>query len=111
MRLGTPDQPTRFKDAWFDLPLAEDGRTISDLFGRDVATMLATDVVNSHRWGYKQGEGPLITAVYEELTLSTLLQELLSGYYDSERAAIEGYERLVDLIPDYQYYVDPDPEE
>lgn len=111
MRLGTPDEPTRFRDAWFDLAVADDGRTISDIFGREVALSLATDVVNSDRWGYKQGEGPLITAIFEELTISTLLQELLSGYYNSERAAIEGYERLVDLIPDYQYYVDPEPEE
>ena len=40
---------------------------------------------------------------------SFLLQELLSGYYDADRAAIEGYKRLVELIPDYEYYFDPEP--
>ena len=43
------------------------------------------------------------------MTLSILLQELLSGYYDADRAAIEGYKRLVELIPDYEYYFDPEP--
>lgn len=111
MRLGTPDEPTRFIEAWYDLPLAADGRTLSDIFGRDVADTLAENVVNSDRWGYKQGQGNLITTIYEELTISILVQELLSGYYDSERAAIEGYKRLVELIPDYEYYVDPEPAE
>ncbi|HSM55992.1 MAG TPA: extracellular solute-binding protein [Candidatus Sulfomarinibacteraceae bacterium] len=108
MRLGTPEEPQRFIDAWYDLPISDDGRTISDIFGREVAETLARDVVNSDRWGYKEGHGALVTTIYEQLTFSILLQELLSGYYDSERAAIEGYRRLVDLIPDYAYYVDPE---
>ncbi|MFW6183306.1 MAG: ABC transporter substrate-binding protein [Chloroflexota bacterium] len=109
MRLGTPEEPRRYADAWYDLPISDDGRTISDIFGREIAETLAGDVVNSDRWGYKGGHGALVTTIYEELTFSILLQELLSGYYDSERAAIEGYRRLVDLIPDYAYYVDPEP--
>lgn len=108
MRLGTPDDPTRFIDAWYGLPLAADGRRLADIYGDETATLLASDVVNVDRWGYTQGAGTLITTIYEDLTLSILLQELLSGYYDSERAAIEGYKRLVELIPDYEYYVDPE---
>lgn len=109
MRQGTVDEPTLYLEAWYDLPLSADGRTVSDLYGREVATLLASDVVNRNRWGYTQGQGALITTIYENLTISILLQELLSGYYDSSRAAIEGYKRLVELIPDYQYYVDPEP--
>ncbi|MFW6068088.1 MAG: ABC transporter substrate-binding protein [Chloroflexota bacterium] len=109
MRQGTQQEPNRYIDAWFELPFAAGGETISQFFGSELAETLAADVVNTNRWGYIQGQGQLITSVYEELTLSILLQELLSGYYDSDRAAIEGYKRLVDLIPNYQYYVDPEP--
>ena len=108
MRLGTPADPTRFIDRWHELPLAPDGRTLTDIYDEETASLLARDVVNVDRWGYTQGAGPLVTTIYEELTFSILLQELLSGYYDSDRAAIEGYKRLVELIPDYQYYVDPE---
>jgi multiple sugar transport system substrate-binding protein len=109
MRLGTADEPDRFLEAWYELPLAGSEETIADLFGRDFAETLATGVVNPDRWGYLQGEGALITTLFEDLTLSILLQELLSGYYDAERAAIEGYKRMVELIPDYEYYFDPEP--
>lgn len=109
MRPGTQEDPQRFMAAWYELPFGAGGATIGEVFGPELAETLARDVVNPNRWGYIQGQGELITSIYEELTFSILLQELLSGYYDSDRAAIEGYKRLVDLIPNYQYYVDPEP--
>ena len=109
MRLGTAQEPRAYADAWFELPFGGGDQTLGDIFGPQLAETLSRDVVNPHRWGYSQGQGQLITAIYEELTFSILLQELLSGYYDSDRAAIEGYKRLVDLIPNYQFYVDPEP--
>jgi multiple sugar transport system substrate-binding protein len=109
MRLGTPQEPTRYIDAWYELPMSSDGRTLSDIYSPEIASTIATNVATDTRWGYKQGHGAFITEIYEDLTMSILLQELLSGYYNSERAAIEGYKRLVDLIPDYPYYVDPEP--
>jgi len=108
MRRGTPAEPTRFVDGWYELALAADGRTLADIYGDETADLLARDLVNVDRWGYTQGAGTLITTIYEDLTFSILLQELLSGYYDSARAAIEGYKRLVELIPDYEFYVDPE---
>jgi len=109
MRRGTPAEPTRFLDTWYQLPLVEGEEPLATFFGEETAERLVTDLVNADRWGYTQGEGALITTIYEELTMSILLQELLSGYYDSNRAAIEGYKRIVELIPDYEYYVDPEP--
>jgi multiple sugar transport system substrate-binding protein len=109
MRQGTPEEPQRFIDAWYDLPLVPAGDSVAEIFSPEIAATLATDVVNVDRWGYTEGEGPLITSIFEDFTLSILLQELLSGYYDADRAAIEGYKRLVELIPDYEYYVDPEP--
>ncbi|MCA9993886.1 MAG: extracellular solute-binding protein [Ardenticatenaceae bacterium] len=108
MRLGTPENPSQFRDAWFDLPMTPGGPTVSDVYGAETAAQLATGVANPNRWGFTQGHGALITDVYQDLMLSILLQELLSGYYDSSRAAIEGYKRLVDLIPNYAYYVEPE---
>lgn len=109
MRLGTAEDPTAYLDAWFELPFGATEAPLAQLYTAELAQTLAAGVVNTSRWGYSQGQGQLVTAIYEELTLSILLQELLSGYYNSERAAIEGYKRLVDLIPNYQFYVDPEP--
>ncbi len=108
MRLGTVAEPQAYIDAWFELPFGDGPAPIAEVFSPEIAAALATDVVNTNRWGYSQGQGQLVTSIYEELTFSILLQELLSGYYDSDRAAIEGYKRLVDLIPNYAFYVDPE---
>lgn len=109
MRLGSEEDPEQYIEAWYNLPFGAGGEPLTEIFSPEIAESLATDVVNVNRWGYRQGQGQLITKIYEELTFSILLQELLSGYYDSDRAAIEGYKRLVALIPNYQYTIDPEP--
>jgi multiple sugar transport system substrate-binding protein len=109
MRRGTPDEPDRFVAAWHDLPLRSGSASLAEIYGDEVADLLASNVVNPERWGFGNGQGSLVSEVYESLMFSALLQELLSGYYSSDRAAIEGYKRLVELIPDYAYYVDPEP--
>jgi len=109
MRRGTADDPGRFVTAWRDLPLRPGSASLAEIYGEAVAEQLTNNVVNPARWGFGNGQGGLVSEVYESLMFSALLQELLSGYYTSDRAAIEGYKRLVDLIPDYAYYVDPEP--
>jgi multiple sugar transport system substrate-binding protein len=109
LRRGTPEEPLRFIREWATLPLRAGGANLTDLFGESVANDLSTNILDSSRWGFRQGYGGLVSQIYEDLHFSILLQELLSGYYNSNRAAIEGYKRLVELIPNYAFYVDPEP--
>lgn len=109
LRPGTLDEPTRYLDSWYGLPLVEGGGTISGIFGEEIATRLGENIGNENRWGFATEHGGLMNDMYEGLTMSLLLQELLSGYFDANRAAIEGYKRVIDFIPDYAYYVDPEP--
>jgi multiple sugar transport system substrate-binding protein len=109
LRRGTSAEPQRFIREWATLPLNAAGTSLTDIYGQAVVSDLSTDVLNIARWGFGQGYGGLVSQIYEDLLFSILLQELLSGYYNSNRAAIEGYKRLVELIPDYAYYVDPEP--
>ena len=44
--------------------------------------------------------------MFEKLTLSVTLQEMLSGYFKPEQTIIEAYQRVTDLIPNYQYYLE-----
>lgn len=109
MRRGTADNPTLYLDDWYNLPMRPNSPTLSQAFGPEVAQQLVANLAAGQRWGFTQGQGTLVTDIHEKLTLSILLQELLSGYFNSERAAIEGYKRLVDLIPAYPFYIDPEP--
>lgn len=109
MRRGPSNDPTFYLEAWYNLPMRPNGPTLSQAFGPELAQQLANNLTAGQRWGFVQGQGALVTEIHESLTLSILLQELLSGYFNSERAAIEGYKRLVDLIPGYAFYIDPEP--
>lgn len=108
MRLGTNSQPRQFIDAWGSQPLSGNGMTLTELYGEAIVAQLRDSIPDSNRWGLAQGQGELITALYEELLFSIVLQEMLSGYFDSDQTLIEAYSRIIDLIPNYAYDVTVD---
>ncbi|MCP4426939.1 MAG: extracellular solute-binding protein, partial [Chloroflexi bacterium] len=103
MRWGTAAQPRQFIDAWGDQPLAANGASLRDLFGGALVAQLRDSAADSNRWGLTQGQGSLVTALYEELTFSVTLQEMLSGYFSPSQTLTEIYAKIVDLIPNYPY--------
>ncbi|MCB8975942.1 MAG: extracellular solute-binding protein [Ardenticatenaceae bacterium] len=103
MRWGTPDNPRQFIDSWGSQPLAGSDETLESLYGPDVVATLRDGLATTGRWGLPQGQGELITTLYEELTLSIVLQEMLSGYFSTDQSIIEAYNRIVDLIPNYAF--------
>ncbi|MCI0396725.1 MAG: extracellular solute-binding protein [Chloroflexi bacterium] len=103
LRLGTAGQPQRFIEAWGNLPLADGGPSLNDIYGQDLVDRLGGRVATTDRWGFDQGQGALVALVYEDLTLSPLLQEMLSGYFTSSQTIVEMYRAVVDLIPNYAY--------
>ncbi len=106
MRLGTAESPNQFLDIWLTLPLAGSNQTLTDLFGPEVATQLRTGVAQSPRWGLREGQGQVVATVYQKLTLSVVLQEMLSGYFDTGNTLREAYRRIVELIPNYPYIIE-----
>ncbi len=103
MRWGTADAPRQFIDAWGSQPLSGSEHTLESLYGAEVVATLRDGIATTGRWGLPQGQGSLITTLYEELTLSIVLQEMLSGYFSSDQSIIEAYNRIIELIPDYAF--------
>ncbi len=101
MRWGTTAEPRIFIDNWGKTPLNNSSLSLEDIFGEGLVDELSTDIVNSGRWGFSQGQGALITKLYEELTLSVTLQEMLSGYFGSTQTLYEIYQKTIELIPNY----------
>ncbi len=99
LRWGTAENPTEFIDAW--------GHTgnpsLADLYGEEIMAQLRDGVAATPRWGIRQGQGALLTNLYENLTISITLQEMLSGYFNPTQTIIEAYNRVTDEIPNYQY--------
>ncbi|MBK8431776.1 MAG: hypothetical protein IPL28_11030 [Chloroflexi bacterium] len=103
MRLGTAADPVAFQQAWQALPITSAGQTIADVFGAEAAEQLVADITSTPRWGFAQGQGPLITTIATKKVFPIILQEMLSGYFTSSQAVIEAYNRVVALIPNYAY--------
>ena len=103
LRLGTANNPRQFIDAWGSQLLANSNQSLESLFGTEIVATLRDGIATTGRWGLPQGQGQLVTTLYEELTLSIVLQEMLSGYFSSDQSIIEAYNRIVDLIPNYAF--------
>lgn len=108
LRLGTSDAPRRFIDNWGNTPL-DNGQSLTEAFGPETVMLLRDGLTQSPRWGFREGQGALITGIYEELTFSIVLQEMLSGYFNPEKTIFEAYVRVLEQIPNYQHTVVPTP--
>ncbi|GJM42606.1 MAG: hypothetical protein DHS20C20_28880 [Ardenticatenaceae bacterium] len=103
MRLGTQANPRQYIDSWGTQPLAGSDHTLTSLYGEAIVATLREGIATTGRWGLPQGQGDLVTTLYEELTLSIVLQEMLSGYFSIDTSIIEAYNRIIELIPNYAF--------
>jgi multiple sugar transport system substrate-binding protein len=106
MRHGTIERPGFYIDAWGSSPVLQ-GESLNDIFGPQIVAELRNVTGDSERWGFGQKQGELIGHIYEQLTFPIVLQEMLSGYFNSDKTIFEAYNRIVDLIPNYEYPVVP----
>jgi len=105
MRRGTLEDETLFTDAWLQAPLEPGGATLAELFGEESAALLSQGTASADRWGVMQGQGALVSILYEQLLFAPLLQDMLSGYFNSSETIVEMYLEAVDAIPGYDFPV------
>lgn len=116
MRLGDETTPDRFITAWGTQPLSGSNRSLTDIFGPEVVARLRNGVAETSRWGFIQHQGGIIASLYEKLTFSVILQEMLSGYFNTDKTIYEAYRRVIEQLPDYTFpillepTVEPTPE-
>jgi multiple sugar transport system substrate-binding protein len=105
MRLGSEESSRQFVDEWGKKPLGSHGFSLVDIYGEETVGRLRDGIADAPRWGIREGHGSLVTDLYEELTFSIVLQEMLSGYFNPETTLREAYRRVIDLIPNYAFPV------
>lgn len=88
MRRGTPDDPTKFVDGWKTLETGVDRKApLSDFYGTDVINELIEGTSHFQRWGFLQGQGELVTAIYTTLPVPRAIRDVLDGTLTPEEAA------------------------
>ncbi|HXV43187.1 MAG TPA: extracellular solute-binding protein [Anaerolineae bacterium] len=87
MRRGTPAEPTQFIDGWKELETGVDRKAkLGSIYGDEVINTLIEGAGRFDRWGFAQGQGALITAVYEALPVPQYLRETIDEVYTPEEA-------------------------
>ena len=108
LRTGVPDNAELYIGAWGATSLNGTDQSIEAVYGESILTLLETDIAAAPRWGIDSGNGTLMATLFEGNVIAIVLQEMLSGYFTSNQAAIEAYSRTVDLVPNYAFPIDLD---
>jgi len=95
VRTGTPDQPSKFTDAWDHLKTGvENRKPLSELYPPGVLKVLATSTDTMNRWGFPQGQGRLVGAQLAELPIPKALTAALNGTLSTTAAAEQAQAHL-----------------
>ena len=89
MRLGDKSDPQKFVNAWQQLPVGTPAKSapVGQLLGADTVKLLGQDASNFQRWGFSQGQGPLETAVYGDLSIANEVNRAVTGALSADQAA------------------------
>lgn len=103
MRRGTAENPTQFLDGWKELETGVDQRaTLGSIYSEDVINTLIEGASSFDRWGFPQGQGPLVTAIYEALTVPRLLRDALDDTLTPEQAVEEMQTEVEEIKADIE---------
>jgi multiple sugar transport system substrate-binding protein len=90
MRQGTAENPTEYIEGWRALTSGVDRQApLSDYYSETVINGLITGSNNFARWGFIQGQGELVNAVYSTLIVPQTLDEVFAGDLTAEEGAAQ----------------------
>jgi multiple sugar transport system substrate-binding protein len=97
-RTGTKDDPKKFTNLWRTLPAGVDAKKpLADFYPPDVLDSLAGSLDTFRRWGFTQGQGPLVGASLGELPVPQAVAAMTSGEVDAATAAKQAQDAVTEL--------------
>lgn len=101
VRTGTPDDPTRFSDAWNGLQMGVDAKAaMADVFGQDVVDTIASAPTTLDRWAITSGDGALLGPVSTQMPIPKAISDLAAGAVDAAGAARQANEAVAAIAAD-----------
>jgi len=98
MRRGTPDNPDKYIKGWGKLDVGVDRKApLNKFYSEDVLNTIIQGANSFDRWGFAQGQGELVGALYSELIIPQALADVIEGNMTPEEAASEIQSQVEEL--------------
>lgn len=98
MRRGTAENPTLYVEGWSELETGVDRRApLGDYYSAEVINGIAEGATGFARWGFSEGQGQLVSGVYQELVVPRAISDILNGVLTPEEAAAEIQEQVEEI--------------
>jgi multiple sugar transport system substrate-binding protein len=87
VRFGDSQDPEKFKTAWTELESGVDKKApLGQFYSEESIASLGAGVENFERWGFAQGQGPLMGALGGEQPVANAVAEVIGGKDPAEAA-------------------------
>ena len=87
VRFGDSEDPEKFKTAWAELESGVDKKApLSQSYSEESIASLGSGVENFERWGFAQGQGPLMGALGGEQPVANAVADVIGGKDPAEAA-------------------------
>ena len=87
VRFGDSEDPEKFKTAWAELESGVDTKApLSESYSEESIASLGSGVENFERWGFAQGQGPLMGALGGEQPVANAVADVIGGKDPAEAA-------------------------
>jgi multiple sugar transport system substrate-binding protein len=87
VRFGDDQDPEKFKTAWAELESGVDKKApLSKFYSEESIASLGDGVENFQRWGFAQGQGPLMGALGGEQPVANAVADVIGGKDPAEAA-------------------------
>jgi multiple sugar transport system substrate-binding protein len=87
VRFGDDSDPEKFKTAWAELESGVDKKApLSQFYSEESIASLGEGVENFQRWGFAQGQGPLMGALGGEQPVANAVADVIGGKDPAEAA-------------------------
>jgi multiple sugar transport system substrate-binding protein len=87
VRFGDSEDPEKFKTAWAELESGVDKKApLSESYSEESIASLGSGVENFERWGFAQGQGPLMGALGGEQPVANAVADVIGGKDPAEAA-------------------------
>ena len=88
LRRGPEPDSRQFVEEWSQLDVGVSARApLAEVFEEEVINDIVAGLENADRWGYRQGQGALVSSLYGTRVISELVREFIDGERSAQETA------------------------